>query len=224
MNDAVDSLLCATGTVQRAKAEIELLQQVELARKFMIAILWGSTDRSSLQEIFGGDLARVCRVRAVLEQLQLEKLATGSQRLSQCLLACQSIQDMLADLGFANALRKMQEEQSKAMASRFAGKPEDNVATVEKKPDSPVAEPEGESKELERTEITERIFRLVRMLQPRRRMSSRPWPTALEVLIFWWTQSWPKTPMNHMERHQTMGRRGEAFHLCLPRSPISALG
>ena len=151
MNAALDSLLCATGTVRCAKAEIELLQQVELARKFMIAILWEPTDRSSLQEIFGGDLARVCRVRAVLEQLQLEKLSTGSQCLSQCLLACQSIQDVLADLGFANALRKMQEEQSKAMASRFAGKPEDNVA-VEKKPDSPVAEPEGESKELERIE------------------------------------------------------------------------
>ena len=142
MNAAVDSLLCATGTVQRAKAEIELLQQVELAQKFMIAILWESTDRSSLQEIFGGDLARVCRVRAVLEQLQ---------RLSQCLLACQSIQDVLADLGFANALRKMQEEQSKAMASRFAGKPEEDVTTVEKKPDSPDAEPAGESKELEPT-------------------------------------------------------------------------
>ena len=27
------------------------------------AILWESTDRASLQEIFGGDLARVCRVR-----------------------------------------------------------------------------------------------------------------------------------------------------------------
>ena len=92
-------------------------------------------------------------MRAVLEQLQLEKLSTGSQRLSQCLLACQSIQDVLADLGFAYALRKMPEEQSKAMASRFAGKPEDDVATVEKKPDSaPDAEPEGESKELERTE------------------------------------------------------------------------
>ena len=151
MNAAVDSLLCATGTVQRAKAEIELLQQVELAQKFMIAILWESTDRSSLQEIFGGDLARVCRVRAVLEQLQLEKLSTGGQRLSQCLLACQSIQDVLADLGFANALRKMQEEQSKAMASRFAGKPEEDVTTVEKKPDSPDAEPAGESKELEPT-------------------------------------------------------------------------
>ncbi len=93
---------------------------------------------------------------------------------------------MLADLGLANALQKMQEDQSKAMASRFAGKLEDDVATVEKKPDSPDAEPKGES-----------------LL----------WPTALEVLIFWWTQGWPKTPMNHMEdsdeSHETPPEDGQ---------------
>ena len=44
------------GSVQCAKAEIELLQQVELARKFMIAILWESTDRSSLQRSLEGTL------------------------------------------------------------------------------------------------------------------------------------------------------------------------
>lgn len=146
MNAAVDSLVRATGTVQRAKAEIELLQQVEVAKKFMIAILWESTDRAALQEIFGGDLARVCRVRAVLEQLQLAKLSTGTQRLSQCLLACQSIQDVLADLGFASALRKIQEEQSKAMASRFAGvEGAEDKASAQKQPDS-AAEPAGEPK------------------------------------------------------------------------------
>ena len=75
---------------------------------FVQAILWESTDRAALQDIFGGDLARVCRVRdawpsyrwnslpatllmffeAVLEQLQLVKLTTGTQRLSQCCLVC----------------------------------------------------------------------------------------------------------------------------------------
>ncbi|CAJ1375701.1 unnamed protein product [Effrenium voratum] len=135
MQSAVDGLLRSTGKVSSAKAEIEIFTQVEVARRFMIAVLWEATDRVALQEIFGGDLARVCRVRAVLEYLETLKLTTGTQRLNQCMMACHSIEDVLADLGFSRALREMQELQTKAMASRF------EAATAEARSGGALASP-----------------------------------------------------------------------------------
>ena len=45
-------------------------------------------------------------------------LCYGRRGSTQGLLACQSIQDVLTDLGFASALRKVQEEQSKALVDK----------------------------------------------------------------------------------------------------------
>ncbi|CAE7241116.1 unnamed protein product, partial [Symbiodinium natans] len=111
LHAAVESLLQSRGHVQSTKAEIELLTQVEVARRLMIDSLYEPDDRKALKEIFGGDLARVCRVRVALEQLDPATIPRAGQQLSKCLMACQSIEDVLADLGFSRALQEAKEQQ-----------------------------------------------------------------------------------------------------------------
>eukprot|EP00439_Symbiodinium_sp_Y106_P071717 s694_g12.t4 len=118
LHAATESLIRSSGHVQSTKAEIELLTQVEVARKFMIASLHEPDDRKALHEVFGGDLARVCRV--ALEQLDSVVSPSAGQRLSQCLMACRSIEDVLADLGLSRALLEAEEEQRQALAERHA--------------------------------------------------------------------------------------------------------
>ncbi|CAE7291434.1 unnamed protein product [Symbiodinium sp. CCMP2592] len=120
LHAAAESLIRSSGHVQSTKAEIELLTQVEVARKFMIASLHEPDDRKALHEVFGGDLARVCRVRVALEQLDSVVSPSAGQRLSQCLMACRSIEDVLADLGLSRALLEAEEEQRQALAERHA--------------------------------------------------------------------------------------------------------
>eukprot|EP00929_Paragymnodinium_shiwhaense_P054658 TRINITY_DN27407_c0_g1_i5.p1 TRINITY_DN27407_c0_g1~~TRINITY_DN27407_c0_g1_i5.p1 ORF type:complete len:627 (+),score=158.55 TRINITY_DN27407_c0_g1_i5:107-1987(+) len=111
MEAAVEDILEATGKVVRLrKAEFALLKLLEHARDYMIAVLQSETgDRQLLQSIFGGDCLRITRTRAVLDGVQFSSMHDADMRPSTCRTACESIEQVLQDLGLGFALRQAQE-------------------------------------------------------------------------------------------------------------------
>jgi len=115
------------------RAELELLQQLEAARDLMMTVLQSdSGDRKMLCSIFGGDCARVCRVRAVIESLPhlSGQDSSESRRASACLGACESVERVLRDLGLSLALKTAQEREKAALARLQATLAETASATV----------------------------------------------------------------------------------------------
>ena len=52
-------------------------------------------DRASLQHIFGGDCSRVSRIHSVLESANFTDMNAGDQRLSTCIKACESVEEIV---------------------------------------------------------------------------------------------------------------------------------
>lgn len=103
-------------TVKLPKAELDLLRQLELSRDLMLeALQKPHADRAMLLEIFGGDCARLARVRAVCESVEFSEMNAGDQRLKTCLSACESVEKVILDLGFCESLKKAQERERAAL-------------------------------------------------------------------------------------------------------------
>lgn len=94
--------------VSLSKAELDLLAQIELARDLMMEALKNQNDRTLLRDIFGGDCARLVRIRAICESIEFSDMNKSDQRLPTCLRACQSVEKVIIDLGDGEALRKAQ--------------------------------------------------------------------------------------------------------------------
>ncbi|CAJ1356332.1 unnamed protein product [Effrenium voratum] len=109
-----------TSRVKLESAEINLLKVLEQARDVMTASLM-SVSRELLQEVFGGSCFRTAKIRAVLDALRLSPDRAGDLRLQGCRNACESVEQVLKDLGLGAALRKAQEAESQALAQEAAG-------------------------------------------------------------------------------------------------------
>jgi len=119
MEDCFCKLAAAQeSVVQRPKAELDLLVNLEGARDFMEKILRMQGSRSDLEKIFGGDCMRISRTRAVLEAADFSDMNAGDQRLSTCWSACESVEKVLSDLGLGMTLRRAQEQQRQALQQK----------------------------------------------------------------------------------------------------------
>eukprot|EP00931_Biecheleriopsis_adriatica_P082514 TRINITY_DN55953_c0_g1_i1.p1 TRINITY_DN55953_c0_g1~~TRINITY_DN55953_c0_g1_i1.p1 ORF type:complete len:322 (-),score=49.15 TRINITY_DN55953_c0_g1_i1:58-984(-) len=93
--------------VKLAKAEFDLLVQLEVARDVMQKILKDG-DRQVLLDIFGGDSGdcmRIARLRAVCELVHFSDMNAGDQRLQTCLRACESVEGVVRDQGLGERLK-----------------------------------------------------------------------------------------------------------------------
>lgn len=95
-------------TVGLPRAELELLAQIEISRDFMMDILRKQGERQLLQDIFGGDCARIARLRVLCESVEFSEMNAGDQRLKTCLSACESMEQVLKDLGLDESLCQAQ--------------------------------------------------------------------------------------------------------------------
>lgn len=109
MLTAINKVKQAAGSfVKLPKAELDLLAQIEIARDVIMEVLKNQYDRTLLHDIFGGDCARIVRIRAMCEGITFSQMNQGDQRLPTCLRACESVEKVLIDLGEGEALRKAQ--------------------------------------------------------------------------------------------------------------------
>jgi len=110
--------------VKLTKAELDFLQHTIAARDFMMATLSsGGTDRRRLREIFGGDCVRISRTRAVLESVRLsEALYTTDDPVDKCINACESVENVLGDLGLGWTLKRAQENERKVLDRQRAAR------------------------------------------------------------------------------------------------------
>ncbi|CAE8586041.1 unnamed protein product, partial [Polarella glacialis] len=123
MDKVIDRMLAANkkaksskgSIVSLPKAELDLLSQIELARDFIMEVLKNQNDRTQLQDVFGGDCTRLASIRAICESIEFSDMNKGDQRLSTCLRACASVENIVVDLGFGEDLRKAQDSARTAM-------------------------------------------------------------------------------------------------------------
>jgi len=109
------------GVVRLSKAELELFAHMETARNFMMSVLQSEkADRKLLSQFFGGDCIRISRIRAVLESVQVLWPNSGEPRLRACLNACESVEQVLGDLGLGFALRLAQAREKSRMEAAAA--------------------------------------------------------------------------------------------------------
>lgn len=100
-------------------AELNLLAQLETARDNALTLLKkNADDRSTLEAIFGGDCTRISRILAVLDTVQLSDMNVRDQRLPTCRSACQSVEEVLADLGLSSALMHAKSEERKRLDAK----------------------------------------------------------------------------------------------------------
>jgi len=116
MDNVLDRMVAVVARVKNSqgsvvslpKAELDLLAQIELARDLMMEALRNQNDRTLLRDIFGGDCARLVRIRAICESIAFSDMNKSDQRLPTCLRACESVEKVIIDLGDGDALRKAQ--------------------------------------------------------------------------------------------------------------------
>eukprot|EP00439_Symbiodinium_sp_Y106_P082774 s138_g22.t1 len=106
--------------VKLESAEINLLKVLEQARDMLTAALMASADRAALKEIFGGSCRRTGRIRAVLDAAQFTSERVVDPRLMGCRNACESVEQVLRDLGLGAALRAAQVAEREALAKEKA--------------------------------------------------------------------------------------------------------
>eukprot|EP00928_Gymnodinium_smaydae_P049571 TRINITY_DN3328_c2_g1_i2.p1 TRINITY_DN3328_c2_g1~~TRINITY_DN3328_c2_g1_i2.p1 ORF type:complete len:469 (-),score=136.43 TRINITY_DN3328_c2_g1_i2:167-1453(-) len=90
--------------VSLPKAELDLLGYVELARDILLEVLRCQSDRTVLEDVFGGDCSRVAKIQAVCGGVELSSMNRLDQRLPTCLSACQSVEKILTELGYGDGL------------------------------------------------------------------------------------------------------------------------
>jgi len=117
MESALRCMHAAQGSVVKLpQTELDLLKQFEDARNLILSVLKGeSKNREVLRGVFGGDCTRISRIRAVLESAKFSEMNAGDQRPLTCLKACESVEEVLKDLGLEPALARAQREQREAL-------------------------------------------------------------------------------------------------------------
>jgi len=103
--------------VKLRNAEVELLKQFEAARDYMNEML-KIPDRELLSNIFGGDCKRIAIIRQCLESAKFSDMYAGDARRSDAMNSCETVEAVLNDLGFGDALRKALEEQKNALKQK----------------------------------------------------------------------------------------------------------
>jgi len=123
MQDAVIKIDELQGKMVKLRnAEVELLKQFEAGRNYMMDMLQNPTNgREGLQNIFGGDCKRIARIRMCLETAKFSDMYASDQRHPDCLNACESVEQVLKDLGLGWALRQALEQQKEALKARRSG-------------------------------------------------------------------------------------------------------
>eukprot|EP00929_Paragymnodinium_shiwhaense_P107759 TRINITY_DN74120_c0_g1_i1.p1 TRINITY_DN74120_c0_g1~~TRINITY_DN74120_c0_g1_i1.p1 ORF type:complete len:756 (-),score=168.15 TRINITY_DN74120_c0_g1_i1:242-2509(-) len=102
--------------VKLAKEEAELLRCVGDVRDSMMAVLLHCDNhRQDLRNVFGGDCTRISRIHAIMEAMCLSEFNAEDQRLKTCRSACESVEQVLQDLGFGQALREAQVRERRAL-------------------------------------------------------------------------------------------------------------
>ncbi|CAL1138349.1 unnamed protein product [Cladocopium goreaui] len=76
--------------------------------------------KKGLKEIFGGSCHRTAKICAILDAARLSAERAGDPRLQGCRNACESVEQVLKDLGLGAALRAAQEEERQALADARA--------------------------------------------------------------------------------------------------------
>merc|ERR1719245_1266601 len=101
------------------KHEADLLRQFEILRDIMDITLVDSNNRSCLAQLFGGDCTRIARIRAVLDSARFStKANSADRRTPACVEKCQSVEEVLKDLGHGRALRCAQGASRDAIVQR----------------------------------------------------------------------------------------------------------
>lgn len=99
----------ANGGVKRTYAELDLLVVVEEARESMLDVLIFG-DRKMLIRIFGSPCIRVSRIHETLNGVEFSPMNASDQRIPTCRGACESIEQVLQDLGLGDTLQIAQME------------------------------------------------------------------------------------------------------------------
>merc|ERR1712113_926097 len=72
-------------------------------------VLRNQSDRSLLQDVFGGDCVRLVKIQTMCESIELSAMNRQDQRLPTCINICHSMEKLLLELGNGEALSKAQE-------------------------------------------------------------------------------------------------------------------
>eukprot|EP00928_Gymnodinium_smaydae_P080512 TRINITY_DN64197_c0_g1_i1.p1 TRINITY_DN64197_c0_g1~~TRINITY_DN64197_c0_g1_i1.p1 ORF type:complete len:703 (-),score=144.38 TRINITY_DN64197_c0_g1_i1:61-2169(-) len=108
--------------VKLQRAELDILDGLGAARDLMMVVLQnGGSSRAALKSSFGGDCVRISRVRAVLDSMKLSDSSAADFRVLSCRRACEAVEQVLADLGFAWTLQQARLREAAALAAAVAG-------------------------------------------------------------------------------------------------------
>jgi len=147
MEKALSKVDKATG-VKLPKAETDLLTHIEEARDFMLAVLMNpkDKDRKVLEAILGGDCIRIGAVRAMLESAHFSPMYAADPRPKMCLNSCESVENVLGELGLFEELKAAKTLQKGAFEERkMADALDDVIASVETPVDDTTESPVNES-------------------------------------------------------------------------------
>jgi len=125
-----------SGKVARHTAAIEMLKGIEAIRNILKTSLDSSGDseeeagRAQFLSLFGGDCSRIARTHAVLMSVMSQQslAAHFDDRVPQCLEACESVEKILQDLGFAAKLKAAKESETQDLYLKtHAEKPKEGL-------------------------------------------------------------------------------------------------
>mmetsp|Transcript_25032 Transcript_25032/g.45539 ORF Transcript_25032/g.45539 Transcript_25032/m.45539 type:complete len:322 (-) Transcript_25032:96-1061(-) len=97
--------------IQLPQVELDLLRHLESASFFMTEIERAPDMRGELENIFGSDRVRICRIRAVLDGVNLSDTNAGDERSSLCSNACDSLEKVLSEQSLS--ITDVQEEEQR---------------------------------------------------------------------------------------------------------------
>lgn len=104
--------------VKQQQVELDFLIMFEEIQKFIMTLLKETGSRDKLQNIFGGDCGRIVRLRVVLETVQFSDQNVNDKRRDDCLKACESVEQVLKDLGCSDSLRGALAKETMALQRR----------------------------------------------------------------------------------------------------------
>mmetsp|Transcript_89697 Transcript_89697/g.141638 ORF Transcript_89697/g.141638 Transcript_89697/m.141638 type:complete len:459 (+) Transcript_89697:47-1423(+) len=111
-------------SVKRMIAKHDLLEPFSETSNFMRSALIDAEDiqqdRVKLIALFGGDCARISRLRCICEDAEREVSCSrpNERRVLQCLAACDSVERVLEDCGFSAQLRAAKTQQHNELEER----------------------------------------------------------------------------------------------------------
>jgi len=106
--------------VKLPKAELELLQHFEAMSECITETMQKHSDRSVLDELFGGDCTRVARIEAVLSAVEFSDMNKADQRKARLERGCKSVDGVLIDKGLGAKLKAAQIIEEKALLHKMA--------------------------------------------------------------------------------------------------------